>query len=312
MQVNGIIFKELMKRGYSLKGKTRVWDVADSKLWYLTPELSEGFLNLAKYEPYRKTVVDTELRLVKENTDKIINLFGKNNFNLIDLGCGGGLKTVAFIKSIPNNVKLRYCPVDISPYFINKSMGRVKMLKSKKVTAFKSFISDFKDLDDIVGMLRSGDYQKNLILLLGETLSHYDINDFLFQLSRNMFKGDFIVIGNGYRVGKRFVNVDKYKTSLFNAWFVQVMKGLGFNEDEVEYDARFANGRLEGFYRVLVDKKISYKGKNVSFKKGDEVVVAIQYKFYEKELIKFCKMYFCQVEFIADKKREYCILLCKK
>ncbi len=312
MNVNGIIFKELVKRGYSLKGKTRVWDVADSKLWYLTPELSEGFLNLAKYEPYRKVFVETELRLVKENAEKIISLFGKCNFNLVDLGCGGGLKTTAFIKSLPNNVNLRYCPVDISPYFINKSLGRVKMLKSKKVGAFKPFVSDFEDLDDIVGMLRNSDYPCNLILLLGGTISHYDINDFLFQLSRDMFKGDFLVVGNGYRVGKRFVNVDKYKTSLFNAWFIQVMKGLGFEENEVEYDARFANGRLEAFYRVLVDKKINYKGKKVSFRKGDEVVVAIQYKFYEKELMKFCKMYFSQVEFVSDKKREYCLLLCKK
>jgi hypothetical protein len=96
MLVNNIIFKELVKRGYSLRDKTRVWDVSDSRLWYLTPELSEGFLRLAKYEPYRKVVVERELLLIKEHAPFIAKRFDKKKFNLVDLGCGGGLKTQAF------------------------------------------------------------------------------------------------------------------------------------------------------------------------------------------------------------------------
>ena len=41
MQINDLIFKELIKRGYSLEGKTRIWNIADSKLWYLTPEQAQ-------------------------------------------------------------------------------------------------------------------------------------------------------------------------------------------------------------------------------------------------------------------------------
>jgi hypothetical protein len=178
--------------------------------------------------------------------------------------------------------------------------------------SIKPFVSDFKDLDDIIGILRNKDYHNNLILLLGETISHYEINDFLFSLSSDMFSGDVLVIGNGYRVGKRFVDINKYKDPLFHQWFIHIIKGLGFLENEVQYDARFAHGRLEFFYKILVDKKINYQGKNISFRKGDEVVVAIQYKFYEKELKKFCKMYFREVDFLPDKKGQYCLLVCKK
>ena len=46
--INDLIFKELIKRGYSLEGNTRVWNIADSKLWYLTPEQSEAFLDIEK------------------------------------------------------------------------------------------------------------------------------------------------------------------------------------------------------------------------------------------------------------------------
>jgi len=312
MKVNPTIFKELIKRGHSVHKKTRVWDISDSKLWYLTPELSKGFLNLFKFEPYRKNVVDKELNLLKDHTHSIVKMFGEKNFNLIDLGCGGGLKTAAFVKSLPKDVKLRYCPVDISSYFINKATRKVRELKSKNIAGHKPFVSDFEDLDDIVGILRGGDYQKNLVLLLGETLSHYDINDFLFKISENMFNGDFIVIGNGIRKGKRFVSVDKYKSPLFNEWFIHIIKGLGLNDSEVDYSARFAHGRLEGYYRINVNKKVRNNGKTVNFRKGDEIVVGIQYKFFENELKRFCKMYFTDVKLFTDRTGEYALVLCNK
>ena len=45
-KINDLIFRELVKRGYSLEGNTRIWNIADSKLWYLTPEQAQGFLDL--------------------------------------------------------------------------------------------------------------------------------------------------------------------------------------------------------------------------------------------------------------------------
>ncbi|MEK7106317.1 MAG: L-histidine N(alpha)-methyltransferase, partial [Patescibacteria group bacterium] len=174
------------------------------------------------------------------------------------------------------------------------------------------FVSDFKDFDDIIGALRSVDYQDNIVLLLGETLSHYDINELLHTLSEPMFSGDILIIGNGYRVGKRFVAIEKYKDSLFNEWFINIMRGLSFKDSEVEYDVRFANDRLEAFYKILADKTVSLGGKKVEFKKGDEVVVATQNKMFLDELKKFCKMYFSEVEILADEQKEYCLVVCKK
>jgi hypothetical protein len=121
-----------------------------------------------------------------------------------------------------------------------------------------------------------------------------------------------LLVGNGYRVGKRFENLDKYKDALFNEWFIYIMRGLGFKDNEVEYDVRFAHNRLEGFYRILVDKTISNKETKASFQKGDEVIVATQYKFFQDELKKFCSMYFSEVEMLPDEKNEYCLIVCKK
>lgn len=312
MAINPTIFKELVKRGYSKKNGTRVWDISDSKLWYLTPEMVKGFLKLAKYEPYRKNVVDRELRLIEKYTNGIIKKTGLKSFNLVNLGCGSGRKGAAFIKNLNKDIKIRYCPVDISKEFTEQATARVKGLNSPVVASIKPFVSDFKDFDEIVAMLRNGTYQSNVILLLGETLAHYDINEFLHNLSESMISGCYLIIGNGIQVGKRFTNIEKYKAPLFNQWFIHIMKGMGFNENEVEYDARFNTVRVEGYYKVKVDKEISYKGKKVKFKAGDEVIVGIQYKYFENELKKFCKMYFNEVEILKDEDGEYCLAVCKK
>ena len=312
MHVNNIIFHELIKRGYSVRGKTRVWDISDSRLWYLTPALSKGFLNLKRFNPYRKNVVEREIALIKQHAKMISATMPLAAYNLIDLGSGSGVKAEAFIESLPRTIRLRYCPVDISSYYLGLATSRIRGMKSKKIAAIKPFLSDFKDLHSIAGILRNGTYQRNLVLLLGETLSHYEINDFLFQLSKDMFKGDVLVIGNGIRKGKRLVGLDKYRIPLFNEWFIHVMRGLGFKENEVKYDARFTNNRVEGLYRIGVEKKITYKGKTVAFKEGDEVVVGMQYKYYPKELQKFCKMYFSEVKLITDKTEDYALVICKK
>ena len=312
MLVNETIFKELIKRGYSRKNGTRVWDVSDSKLWYLTPELAKGLLQLKKLEPYRMNVVERELDLLKAHAKEIVSKFGFKRFNLINLGCGIGVKAAYFVRSLPNDVRIRYSPVDISSYFIQKTVERIRGMKSPKVEAVKQFVSDFNDLDDIIGLLRNGVYQRNLILFLGSTISNFEINDILYMISDAMLPGDTIVIGNGIRKGPRFVEIEKYKVPLFNDWFIHVMKGLGFKENEVEYNARFAYGRVEGYYTIKMDKTVDYRNRKVKFKKGDEIVVAIQYKHYDHELKKFCQMYFSKVEMYKDKDGEYCLIVCVK
>jgi hypothetical protein len=52
-QINDLIFKELIKRGYSLEGNTRIWNIADSKLWYLTPDQSQAYLDLERSQRYK-------------------------------------------------------------------------------------------------------------------------------------------------------------------------------------------------------------------------------------------------------------------
>ena len=132
MEFNGLIFRELIKRGYSLEGKTRVWNIADSKLWYLTPEQAQAFLDLEENSPdYKRDLVQKEIDLIKENIDNIVKKIGiKKPINVIDLGCGDGKKAVIFISFLKDKLKVRYCPIDISNYMIERAIENIKNLKT--------------------------------------------------------------------------------------------------------------------------------------------------------------------------------------
>ena len=151
-----------------------------------------------------------------------------------------------------------------------------------------------------------------MVFLLGCTLSNFEINDFLFNLSSSMFERDYIVIGNGIRTGPRLVSLETYKNKVFDNWFINLMQELGFKKNEVKYCARFTNSKLECFYTIKVNKKIKHLGKEVEFKKGDQIVVAFLYKYYENELKDFASRYFSNVKVLKDPENEYALLICKK
>src|SRR3989344_1587370 len=313
MKLKEFLFKELVKKGYSeLKDGRKIWDVANRSILYMTPELVDSFLKLREHPRYQRTIVEIETELLKKNTEKLINGHISSPFNLIDMGCEDGSKAKTFIKALNGKTKVRFCSVNVSEKLASLALKNVEKENFSNVEGCKKIIADFGSLHEIASISRNGKYQKNVVLLLGSILASFDIHEYLFNLSQGMFKGDVLIIGNAIRAGERFVNLENYKSKLFKDWFDHLIKALGFDNEEVSYDARFANGRLEAYYKINKNKKTPYNGKIMEFKKGDEIVVAILYKYYEKELEEFCRMYFREVELVKDEENEYALVLCVK
>ena len=68
-KINDLIFKELIKRGYSLEGNTHVWNIADSKLWYLTTKQAQAYLDLESSKVYKNEVIQKEIDLINDDSD---------------------------------------------------------------------------------------------------------------------------------------------------------------------------------------------------------------------------------------------------
>ncbi len=311
MHINSLIFKELVRNGYSKRRGRSSWQITNPSLLFATEELARGFYNLKDFGVYRKQVIDREISLLKKNSETISKLVGTQSFNLIDMRCAGGKRALEFIKSADKSVKMRYCPAGTHSAITSAACDYVMGSKTKNVLSCVSRATSFERLVDMPATLRNASFQKNAILMLGSTLALFDINDFFFHLSKSIFENDVLIIGNGLRKGKRLVNLETYQDVSFNRWFMPLMAGLGFKLDEISYNARFGNSRIECFYTILTDKTISSGGKKISFRKGDEIIVAVIYKYYEKELRKMCKRYFSKFDFFKDD-GEYALIICRK
>lgn len=313
MELKELIFKELVKNGYfQHKDGRKVWEAANRSFLYATIELAKSFLRLENHPRYKKTVIDSETNLLKENTKKFTEELKNENYNLIKVGCGNGEKTKVFLKELSGKGKLRFWPVNTNEYLVNIAVEKIKKAKFENIVEYHPQIACFESLNEIAKKAKNNKYKKNLILLLDSILASYEIHSYLFNLAQAMSKGDRLIIGNGIRVGERFANLENYNHPLFNEWMINIVKELGFSENEVEFGARFANSRVEIFYTIKEDKKLSHKNMKIEFKNGDEIIVGILYKYYEKELEEFCKMYFREVELVKDEDSEYALVLCKK
>ncbi len=311
-KINDHIFKELLKRGYSLEGNTRVWNLADSKLWYLTPGQAQAFLDLEDEVKYKKEVTQKEIDLIVENINLVIETVGKGPINIIDIGCGDGRKASIFIDGLKGKVKLRYCPIDISDYMVKNALKRIRDMDVGEVVEFQWNISDFDNLENVASLLKQGEYRRNIFLLLGNTLGNFEINEMLYQIRTAMNEGDLLIIGNGLDNRHPEEIVDSYNSETFNKFSIGAIKQLGLEEKDVTFGVRFRNSRIESYYTLVREKSLSFLGRTVNFSKGDQIIVIISYKYDKDNFISFLKMYFGLVNTFFSKDGSYSLAFCQK
>jgi len=311
-EINDLIFRELIKRGYSLEGNTRVWNIADSKLWYLTPEQAQAFLDLEDSEDYKRDVIQKEIDLINGNINEIFKKVGTGPLNIIDLGCGDGKKAVLFVKQVEGKVKLRYCPIDISGYMVEKAISKIKKRDVEEVVEFQWNISDFENIENIASLLRQGEFKKNFTLLLGNTLGNFEINELLYEIRSSMEGGDFLLIGNGLNNKDPNEVLKAYDNEFLDSLLVKTLTQIGFDKNNLKYGARFRNSRIEMYYTIKEDCEINFLDKNVQFSAGDQIVVAVSYRYNQEDFMKFLKLYFADVKVWVSPDKSYALALCRK
>lgn len=311
-KINDLIFKELIKRGYSLEGNTRVWNIADSKLWYLTPEQAQAYLDVEKSEKFKELADSVEFELLDGSIKDIQDEIGKVPINVVDLGCGDGKKGAFVVKKLKNK-EIRYCPVDISSYMVEKAIDTFSEMNVEAVVDFRYNISDFENLENITPLLTKENFKQNLFLLLGYTLGNFEINEILYEIRSAMKGNDLLVIVSGIasEQWKKWIETSKGNDKM-NSFFVKIPLQLGLKEEDVEFGVRLQHGRVEYYYTLLGDKNIKFQDKAVHFSKGDQIVVAVAYKHEKEDLLTYLNIYFDKVEMKISKDGATFLALCKK
>jgi uncharacterized SAM-dependent methyltransferase len=310
MKINNLIFSEIIKRGYKLDGRTRVWNLSDSKLWYLTPKQSQGFLNVEENPEYKKNLTETEINLIKENLGFFLSQMKAKTYNIIDIGCGNGTKASLFIGELSKSLNIRYCPVDISSYMVKKASQTIRELKIGDVLEFSWNISDFENLDNVTSLFRDYSYKHHLMLFLGNTMSNFSHNNILETIKKSMKKGDFLLIGNGITNDFDENLLKSYHNKSMIDFLIQPLELVGFKKNELEYNVRFVNSRVEMYFTLLKDKTIKHLGKTIDFKKGDNFLIGISYKYTKNDFKKILSNFFRKMKIITDENQTYALAFC--
>lgn len=313
-RVHDLVFKELIKKGYSKEGDSKLWDLSDSKLSYVTPEQAQAYLDFQAVTQYKTALSSKEVNLIRGHINMLIETFKGECINIIDLGCGDGKKVVSFIEDLSKVAKIRYCPIDISGYMVEKAIERVKNIGVSEVIEFQWNISDFDNLENIVALLNSGVYKKNLFLLLGNTLGNFEMHELLHQIRNSMGVNDYLLIGNGINNNKVDESVvDFLKKSKEHALFEKLLPmQLGFKEDDLKYVPRFMHSRLEMVTEVLKGRDIKLYDKTISIKKKDKFLCAFCYYLKDDEFKSMMNLYFSEANVFIYEDGSYTIALCKK
>jgi len=314
MEVNDLIFKELIKRGYSLDGKTRIWNIADSKLWYLAPEQAQAYLNLEQQKEYGSYMFEIEIKLLEKYMSDIANkvLLG-SSVNIIDIGCGDGKKAIPVLNVFNDVTKVRYCPIDISSHMVVKAIEKITKLNKGEVVQFKWNISDFDNLENVSSLLRDPEFRQNLFLFLGSTISNFEMHEIMYAIVGAMdSSSDYLLMGVALNNKSPEELVKSYKHKMNDDFLGLVLTQIGFDKKDLEMGVRYKNSRVELYYTILKDKKISLGDRSIFFQKGDQVVVGISTRYKETELKKALKIYFKDIKFYLNNDKTWALILCKK
>lgn len=315
MNVNSLVFKELVKQGYSKEEDgTRLWNISDSKLLYLTPEQAQAYLDFQSVTQYKDELSNKEGSLISINIDRLKDIFKGDPINIVDLGCGDGKKVLSFLEPLSHFAKVRYYPIDISGYMVSKAIERVKNLGVGEVVEFNWNISDFDNLENIVPLLNDSNYKRNLFLLLGNTLGNFEMHDILHKIRNVMGDNDYLLIGNGINNDKVESDIVTFcKNSLEHSKFEKLLPmQLGFAGEELVYKPRFAHERLEFVVESLVDKEIKVRDKVISIKKGDKFLCGFCYYLREEEFKSLMNIYFSEARVFTSEDGSYALAVCKK
>lgn len=315
MKVNDLIFKELLRRGYSLEGNTRVWNIADSKLWYLTPEQAQAYLNLDKSDKYSDKMFNTELQMLSQHIENIsTEVLHGSPVNIIDIGCGDGKKAVPVIEELDGQVPLRYCPIDISSHMVAKAVEKIQALKKGEVVQFKWNISDFENLENVSALLRDEEFRQNLFLFLGSTISNFEMHEVMHEIVEAMNNDiDYLLLGLALSDGKGSEDlVRSYHCKENDDFLGLILTQVGFERDEIEFGVRYRNSRVEAYYTVQRDKKIPFGGQSVSFYKGDQILVGVSRRYTQDQIKEAISIYFSDFKIFTNKEKNWALVLCKK
>jgi L-histidine Nalpha-methyltransferase len=225
-----------------------IYDREGSKLFQKITALPEYYLTR------------TELGLLQEKRGHICKNISDREFNLIELGCGDGIKTSILLEGFRHEgFKFHFFPIDISEDAIS---GLIDNLSERfPGLDTRGLVSEYFE-----GLywLSSQNHRRNLVLFLGSNIGNFTpikAGVFLSSLWRALNDGDLVFIGFDLKKDIRMMikayNDSQGITGAFNKNLLKrINRELGGNFDPDQFDFYATYDVVEGAIQsYLISRK---------------------------------------------------------
>ena len=261
----------------------------------------------------------SELEILNNQTEKIVNSFGFESFDIIGLGSGDGSKTKHFLKKIVDlGKKVVFYPLDISTDVLETN--------KKNVTAHIPSIEMYPIAGDYFETLDKLIHDNpKIILFLGSTIGNYDNESaelFMKKIYDMMDERDILMVSfdlkkNPHKVLEAY-NDSKGITKRFNMNLLKrINRELNGNFDLEKFDHYPyydpISGTTYSYIFSKIEQTVTIGNQEVNFKANEMIHTEISQKYSLKTIENFKNnIGFKSVEHFLDEGKNYAISLFKK
>ena len=260
-----------------------------------------------------------EVEILINQTEKIVNSFGFDSFDIVGLGAGDGSKTKHFLKKITDlNKTVVYYPLDISADVLETNKKNIKK-HVPNLEVYPIAGDYFETLEKLVH-----DNPK-IILFLGSTIGNYDNESaeiFMKKIYDKLEDHDILMVSfdlkkNPHKILAAY-NDEKGITKRFN---LNLLKRIN-RELDADFDLENfdhypyydpISGTTYSYIFSKVEQTITIGTEKIDFKANEMIHTEISQKYSLKTIENFKKnIGFSSVEHFLDEGENYAISLFKK
>ena len=212
-------------------------------LRYMTEKQAKHWLEIGTYNNVHTT--SAELGILEHSLQNYLTKLSTNDFAIVDLGCGDGLKGAHLINllfhyrySVTN-----YVAIDVNETLANAALKNVttKTLLSRENCAYLQ--SKFEDMKDYIQHLIGMKLPKQIIyLFLGNTYNNFDSQTIIHYLQKIVNVSSTLVIGAKYRKFGTQNEIDQFireYTSFGSQFTYEFGRLLGLDNKSMKRSVRY-------------------------------------------------------------------------
>jgi len=278
------------------KGLAQEKKTIPSKYFY-DEKGSELFNQITRHPDYYLT--QCELEILETHKSELSQLVQNEDFNLIELGPGEGIKTLILLEQLlKDSRQFTYCTVDISRKYLDqlttKFLGLLPELNIEAIS---------KDFNEGLRWLNLHSNKRNVVLFLGSSIGNFDEKEtkkFLNTLWRDLNDGDYFLIGFDLRKDinvllKAYDDSEKI-TQAFNLNLLErINKELeaNFQIDNFTHYATYNvySGAMESYLISTKKQEVysKYLNETFYFNEFESIHLECSYKYRYSQIEQFAK-----------------------